>query len=110
MSSEEDNRILATVSAGMVGVGDAIGAGNKANILRAIRSDGVIVKPDAPIVPIDSTFVNGAQGVDTPDVAATYTDFAGPGGLHASYVWTFNAKTNVAATFTPAALGQSGQV
>jgi len=94
----------------MVGVGDAIGAANQANLLRAIRSDGVIVKPDAPIVPIDSTFVNGAKGTDTPDVAATYSDFPGPGGVHASYVWTFNARTSVAATFIPAALGHSGQV
>jgi hypothetical protein len=107
MSSEEDNLILATLSAGMVGVGDAIGATSAANISRAIRADGVIVKPDAPIVPLDSTFVNGAKGVDTPDVAAAYTDF---GGMRASYVWTFNAGTNVAATFTPAAFGQTGQV
>ena len=107
MSSEEDNMILATLSAGMVGVGDAIGAANKANISRAIRSDGVIVKPDVPIVPLDSTFVNGAKGVDTPDVAATYTDF---GAMRASYVWSFNAGANLATTFTPAAFGHTGQV
>ncbi len=110
MSSEEDNMILATLSAGMVGVGDAIGAASKANILRAIRSDGVIVKPDAPLVPLDATFLNGAKGIDTPLVAATYSDFSGTGGLRGSYVWAFNTGMNLAAPFTPAALGYSGQV
>jgi hypothetical protein len=110
MSTEEDNLILATLSAGMVGVGDAIGAASKPNILRSIRSDGVIVKPDAPIVPLDSTFVNGAKAVDTPLVAATYSDFPGAGGLRESYVWAFNTGTSVAATFTPAELGYRGQV
>jgi hypothetical protein len=110
MSSEEDHLLLATLSAGMVGVGDAIGAADKANIFKSIRSDGVIVKPDAPIVPLDSTFVHGAKGVDTPDIAATYSDFGAQGGPRASYVFAFNGGNNQAATFTPAALGLTGQV
>jgi hypothetical protein len=110
MSSEEDHMILATLSAGMVGVGDAIGAANKANIFNSVRTDGVIVKPDVPIVPLDSTFVNTAKGIDAPDVAATYSDFGAQGGLRASYVFAFNAGTNQATTFTPAALGHTGQV
>jgi hypothetical protein len=107
MSSENDNLILATLSAGMVGVGDAIGAASKANILDAIRSDGVIVKPDRPLVPLDSMYVNGAKGVDTPDVAATYSDF---GALRASYVFAFNQGMSQVTTFTPAELGYTGQV
>src|SRR5262249_54804865 len=74
---------------------------------RVIRADGVIVKPDAPLVPIDATFVNDAKGVDTPSVSAAHSDF---GPVRASYVWAFNAGTNLGTTFTPAALGHTGQV
>jgi hypothetical protein len=107
MSSEEDNMILAALSAGMIGVGDAIDSTNKVNVSRAIRADGVIVKPDAPIVPLDTTFVNAASGLDTPDVAATFSDF---GGMRATYVWAFNAGSNQTATFTPASFGYGGPV
>lgn len=106
-SPETDNLLLATLSAGMVGVGDQIGTSNLTNLLQAARSDGVIVKPDAPIVPLDQTFLNLANGVDTPVVAATYSDF---GTLRASYVYAFALGTSVSASFTPASLGYSGQV
>ena len=106
-STEIDNLLLSTLSAGMVGVGDQIGTASAANLLQAVRSDGVIVKPDVPIVPLDQTFLDQASGVDTPLVAATYTDF---GGMRASYVYAFNVGTNATASFTPAALGYSGQV
>src|SRR3954462_10540344 len=54
MSAETNNVLLSTLSAGSVGIGDAIGAENRANLLRAVRADGVIVKPDAAIVPFDA--------------------------------------------------------
>ena len=57
MSTEEDNLLLATLSAGMVGVGDELGAASKQNLLKAVRGDGVIVKPDAPIVPLDAAWL-----------------------------------------------------
>ncbi len=110
MSGEEDNLILATLSGGMVGVGDAIGEASTVSIKRSIRPDGVIVKPDAPIVPLDSTFVNEAKGIETPIVSATYSDFPGAGALRASYVWAFNAGTSLTTTFTPAELGYGGAV
>ena len=106
-STETDNLLLSTLSAGMVGVGDQIGAASATNLLQAVRSDGVIVKPDVPIVPLDQTFLDQARGVDTPLVAATYTDF---GGMRTSYVYAFAVGTNATASFTPAALGYSGQV
>jgi hypothetical protein len=106
-STETDNLLLATLSAGMVGVGDAIGTASLPNLLQSARPDGVIVKPDVPIVPLDETFVNLANGVDKPLVAATYTDF---GGVRASYVYAFNTGPNVSASFTPASLGYDGQV
>ncbi len=106
-SSETDNLLLATLSAGMVGVGDEIGTASVTNLLQAVRPDGVIVKPDVPIVPTDATFIQEAAGVDTPLIAATYSDF---GGWRASYVYAYNTATNVTATFTPATLGYAGEV
>jgi hypothetical protein len=84
MSAETDNLLLATLSAGPVGVGDRIGAVHTENLLRAVRGDGVIVKPDVPIVPLDQSFRNDARGLKEPIVASTYTDF---GGLRAWYVF-----------------------
>jgi hypothetical protein len=106
-STETDNLLLATLSAGMVGVGDEIGTASPTNLLEAVRPDGVIVKPDVPIVPLDQTFLNQAGAVDAPLVAATYTDF---GSMRASYVYAFNVGTSTLASFTPAALGYSGHV
>jgi hypothetical protein len=106
LSTEVDNLLLATLSGGMVGVGDAIGAASAADLLEAVRSDGVIVKPDAPIVPVDATVVNDARALGLPVIGATYTDF---GGLRASYVFAF-AGASSTPTFVPAALGHAGQV
>ena len=64
--------ILATLSAGPLGIGDALGSISAANLLRSVRSDGVIVKPDVPITPVDSVLLSDAQKIDTPMVAATY--------------------------------------
>ena len=50
-STEMGNLTLATLSAGPVGVGDAIGKESRENLLTAVRADGVIVKPDAPLTP-----------------------------------------------------------
>ncbi|WP_198046969.1 hypothetical protein [Kutzneria sp. 744] len=77
MSTETTNLLLATLSGGMVGVGDAIGKENAANLLRSVRADGVIVKPDVPIVPVDSVYTATAQGGTPPMVAETHTDHDG---------------------------------
>lgn len=108
MSTETDNLLLSTLSAGMVGVGDAIGTESAANLLQTVRADGVIVKPDAPIVPVDSTFIQDAQSLNMPMVASTYTDFGG--GMRALYVFAYARGTNSPATasFTPASLGLPG--
>jgi hypothetical protein len=87
MSRETDNLLLATLSGGMVGVGDALGAEDKANLLRSVRPDGVIVKPDAPIVPADAVYLaDAAARGDTPMLAWTYTDH---GPLRTAYVFTY---------------------
>jgi hypothetical protein len=87
MSGETNNVLLSTLSAGPVGIGDALGAENKANILRAVRADGVIVKPDAPIVPLDSSYIADALKEPAPLAASTYTDH---GGIRTEYVFAFN--------------------
>ncbi|MCL5670744.1 MAG: hypothetical protein M1423_05525, partial [Acidobacteria bacterium] len=56
-SYETDNLLLGVLSAGPVGTGDALGAENRDNILKAVRADGVIVKPDVPITPLDRMYV-----------------------------------------------------
>ncbi|HEY3782571.1 MAG TPA: hypothetical protein VGL56_15925 [Fimbriimonadaceae bacterium] len=73
MSSETPNMILDVLSGGPVGTGDRIGNEDKANIMKAVRPDGVIVKPDTPLLPTDRTFINEVNKVDAPFVARTST-------------------------------------
>jgi hypothetical protein len=94
MSGETNNLILCTLSAGPVGTGDAIGSENKENIFKAIRADGVIVKPDAPALPLDSCYIADAKGEQSPFLAGTYTDHD---GIKTAYLFAYNRssrKTN----------------
>src|SRR5258705_8622905 len=50
MSTEADNLLVATLSAGMVGIGDRIGTESKENLMRAVGTDGMIVKPGLPLL------------------------------------------------------------
>jgi hypothetical protein len=106
LSSETSNLLVATLSAGPVGVSDAIGSLNGANLLRAVRQDGVIVKPDVPLAPVDSSYSSAAQGVDAPQVDDTYTDF---GALRTHYVFAYTDGSNPQAQFLPSELGLTGQ-
>jgi hypothetical protein len=108
MSTETDNLLLSTLSAGIVGVGDPIGAESKANLFQTIRGDGVIVKPDVPIVPIDTMYAQDAQALKTPMVASTYTDFGE--GMKDLYIFAYARGTNTTATFNPTSLGLTGNV
>jgi hypothetical protein len=108
MSTETNNLLLATLSAGMVGVGDAIGAESKENLQQVARPDGVLVKPDEPLVPLDEVYIAEAGGKKSPMVAWTYSDH---GPLRTAYVFAYNRQeTNSEAGFTPAALGFKGNV
>ena len=73
MTSETGNILLSDLSAGMVGFGDPMGKEDQTNIFRAVRKDGVIVKPDVPIVPVDSAYIAEANGENRALVASTYT-------------------------------------
>jgi hypothetical protein len=105
MSTDTNSLILATLSAGPVGIGDALGGIFAQNLLRSVRADGVIVKPDAPVAPVDSVIVSDAQGIDTPMVASTYSDF---GGLRAQYIFAYTRATNAPITISPSAWGIMG--
>jgi len=105
-SSESRSLLLSTLSAGPVGVGDALGAVNAGNLLKAVRPDGVIVKPDLPLEPLDQNYLNDAGGLNLPMVAATRVC---NGTLCALYLFSYarnSANTN--ASFVPAALGVCG--
>jgi hypothetical protein len=107
MSSETQNLLLATLSAGPVGIGDRLGKLSAANLLRAVRPDGVIVKPDMPIVPLDSSFVASAHGTDTPMIASTYSASA---GMRNWYLFAYPQGQNTQAVFSPADFGAAGTV
>jgi hypothetical protein len=108
MSTETNNLLLANLSAGMVGIGDAIGLENKENLMRVARPDGVLVKPDEPLVPLDEIYLAEASGHKSPMVAWTYSNH---GPLRTAYLFAYNRQeTNSEAGFTPASLGFKGKV
>ena len=85
-SGETPNLILATLTAGPVGVGDEMDKIDAKNIAMCCRSDGVIVKPDTSIVPLDQTYVSDAGDKKSPMIAAAYTDH---GSHRTAYVFSF---------------------
>jgi hypothetical protein len=85
-SPETGNVLLATLSAGPVGIGDAMGAETKTNLLQAVRADGVIIKPDTSIVPLDRSYIADALQQPVPLTASTHTWH---GGIKTEYVFAF---------------------
>ncbi len=107
MSAETDNLLLATLSAGLVGIGDPVGAEDRAGLLRAVRADGVIIKPDTPVIPIDAMYVTDAAQSEQPMIACAHTDH---GELRTSYVFSYQRTSQRAqASFTLAQVGVSGE-
>ena len=98
---------LATLTAGPLGAGDPIGAIDDTSIKRAVRSDGVIVKPDVPIVPTDATYVAISNTASSPVIASTYTDHD---GLRTSYVFAYYRMPNGMSpiAFSPESIGVAG--
>lgn len=108
MSDERNNLLLSTLSGGPVGIGDKMGMENPGNIKEAVRTDGVIVKPDAPIVPADQMYVAEANGITTPMVAWTYTDH---GPIRTVYVFAFSCNEKAGrVNIKPSAFGMRGNV
>ncbi|MEA2237602.1 MAG: hypothetical protein QOC81_2326 [Thermoanaerobaculia bacterium] len=104
-SNEKIHLLIATLSAGVVGVGDRMGEINAENLRYAVRPDGVIVKPDVPAVPTDESILNDAHAAGEPLVSFTYTDH---GPMRALYVFAHPRTQDRTATFTPESLGLGG--
>ena len=107
ISTETSQLLLATLSAGPLGIGDPIGSINGANLLHAVRRDGVIVKPDVPLTPTDASYSSMAHSTDTPQIAYTWSDF---GELRTNYVFAFTQGKNALAKISPSDFGISGPV
>ncbi|HVZ26125.1 MAG TPA: hypothetical protein VG842_08730 [Sediminibacterium sp.] len=108
-SGEKGNMIVSVLSAGPVGTGDSIGHENKDNIFLASRKDGVLVKPDLPLLPMDRDYLHFAQKKKLPVLAHTYTQH---GDIRTSYVFAFMEDSTLEHqySFTPAELDYSGRV
>jgi hypothetical protein len=92
----------------MLGVGDALGEFDRANLNRVIRADGVIVKPDDAIAPLDASYIEEANDRRLPIVAAAHTRHQ---RSITSYVFAFGQPTEQRkARFSPSALGHKGSV
>jgi hypothetical protein len=73
LSTSRYGILLQTLSAGMVGFGDLRGHENRARIMPAVRADGVLVKPDVPLVPTGQSYLNQVLHPRRPIIARTYT-------------------------------------
>jgi hypothetical protein len=106
-STVASSALFSTLSAGPVGTGDAVDTEDKANILKIVRADGVIVKPDVPLVAMDRTYLAEAQKQDVPMLATTYTDHA---GLKTIYLTAYKNKQTAAdaVSISPEELGCTG--
>lgn len=85
-SGERDNLLLSLLSAGPVGIGDEMGAEDPAMLSKAVRADGVLLKPDAPIVPLDQSYISNAHDSRSPVLASTYVDHS---GFRTAYLFAF---------------------
>ena len=104
-SSETGNLILAVLSCGPVGTGDAIGKEDVANIRRAVRADGLIVKPDRAILPTDASWeylVPSSRGGPGYFAASTFTRHS---AMRTTYAFAFPRDGQALARVDPRTLG-----
>jgi hypothetical protein len=78
--------LLQALSGGPVGFGDEMGQENRQNLMQTSRADGVIVKPDTPLIPIERDYIDGALGRHAPTLGYTHTS---QGGTTNAYVFAF---------------------
>jgi hypothetical protein len=81
----EGEALVSSLSAGMVGIGDALGKADAALVARTCTKDGLLLKPDRPATPIDAMFLENAR----PYTVSTFSDRAGLGR------WTYLAAFNL---------------
>jgi len=127
-TTEERNLLLAVLSAGPLPLSDPIGAFVPIN--EAIRSDGLILKPDVSMVPTDASFVleaaaieqfygvNGPTASDAgntatlirpPLIAHTQSDF-GPSSFEYVFAYSRDANAPGSVSFSPQDFGFTGEV
>jgi hypothetical protein len=107
-SNELPNLILSTLSAGPVGVGDALGETNAQNLKGAVRGDGLIVKADTPLVPINSMYPSDATNSGAPMVGMSTDTF---GDQSIRYVFAYARSASDRSTIVPlSSLELSGSV
>jgi hypothetical protein len=85
-SRELPNMIIATLTGGIVGVSDEVDRIDTANIFQSIRADGVIVKPDTSLVPLDRVYLSDATNHRSPMISAAFTD---DGPIRTAYVFAY---------------------
>lgn len=74
----------------------------------AARPDGVLVKPDEPLLPLDDVYVAEASGRKSPMIAWTHSDH---GSLRTAYVFAYyRQKDDFETGFTPTTFGLTGEV
>ena len=83
----EAESLLASLSAGPVGIGDRLGHTDRGMVRRSCRPDGVLVKPDAPIAACDRCFRESAFFEKAPLVGETYS-------LHPAGRWHYVVSLN----------------
>lgn len=108
-SHETGNMIVSVLSAGAVGTGDALGKADKHNIMLASRKDGILVKPDASLVPVDQDYINEANNAHMPMLGFTYTKHH---AVKTYYVLAFkpDKQSSNSISFKPASIGARGDV
>lgn len=105
-STELPNLIVSALSAGPVGVGDALGSIDAANLKAVVRRDGFLIKPDSPLLPIDAMYASDAAHQQAPMVAMAETRFA---GSVARYVFSYPRRATDTELSVPLSeLGFSG--
>jgi len=106
-STDHDSVLISAMSTGLFGASDAIGAADFASLKRAIRNDGVIIKPDVPLLLLDRSIVDEARKTGAATIATSYTQQASG---RFSYVFAFTDTANATASFVPSELGYTSNV
>jgi hypothetical protein len=94
-SANKGDVISAVMAANYFPPSDKMGAENMANILPALRRDGILIHPDIPGLPTENTFINLANGAAANPIQRTWTDHGN--NLKTWYIWVPGAT---AASYT----------
>ena len=86
--------LLAALSAGPVGIGDAIGEADVDIVRRTCRADGVLVRPDVPVAAIDTATFDAPVWTEALLVGSAHTQ-------HAAGRWGYAVTCNVSSDGQP---------